>query len=235
MLPGWDRERLGPLRERCVVLPRSGQTFHIVQPGDIDRLLDLAQEDPEEQLPYWAELWPSGLALADALLLDPAALAGAEVLELGCGLGVTAASALLVGARLLATDYSEEALLLTRWNCQRNVGREPDVLRFNWRKPTEEFFARLDPTGVPVILAADVLYEGRDVEPLLALIDRILRPGGTLWVAEPGRLTAAQFVERLRSAGWYEEIDTWNGPWPDTHDARVTVTVHRLQRPAGHQ
>lgn len=230
-IPGWDRERLGPLRERTIVLPRTGRAFRVVQPADIDRLLDLATSDPEEHLPYWAELWPSGIALADAILLDPRPLQGASVVELGCGLGVTAAAALQAGAHLLATDYSEAALLLTRWNCRLNVGREPALRQLNWRQPSPAFFAAFGSTGVPIVLAADVLYERRDIAPLLALIERILAPGGLLWLAEPGRQTAADFVEQLRTAGWHEEQDTWTGPWPDASDSSVVVTVHRLRRP----
>ncbi|MCX7622176.1 MAG: methyltransferase domain-containing protein [Thermomicrobium sp.] len=230
-LPGWDRARLGPLRTRRVVLPRSGASFRIVQPADIDRLLDLAAADPEEQLPYWAELWPSGIALADAVLLEPDTLRGQRVIELGCGLGVTAAAALRAGAELLAMDYSAEALVLTCWNCAWNAGLEPAVLRVNWRQPPEEVFAAAGFASVPVILAADVLYERRDVEPLRSLVERLLRPGGLLWLAEPGRATAASFVESLRDAGWQDETDMWPGPWPDANDATVAVTVHRLRRP----
>ncbi|MCS7293999.1 MAG: 50S ribosomal protein L11 methyltransferase, partial [Dehalococcoidia bacterium] len=171
---GRGRGHRGPLRERTIVLPRTGQTFRIVQPADIDRLLDLAANDPEENLPYWAELWPSGIALADAVLLDPRRVHDTPVIELGCGLGLTAAAALQAGARLLATDYDPAALLLTRWNCRCNVGHEPMVMQLNWRRPSAEFFALVGSTGVPLVLAADVLYEQRDIEPLLSLIDRIL-------------------------------------------------------------
>ncbi|MCS7050913.1 MAG: methyltransferase type 12, partial [Thermomicrobium sp.] len=113
-IPGWDTARLGPLRGRTVRLPRTGERLTIVQPTDLDRLLDLAQGDPEEQLPYWAEIWPSGLALADAILSEPDQLGGRRVIELGCGLGITAIAALRAGAELLITDYSAEALLLAR-------------------------------------------------------------------------------------------------------------------------
>ena len=40
-VPGWDRERFGPLRERRIVLPRTGQGFRLLQPLDLDRLLEL--------------------------------------------------------------------------------------------------------------------------------------------------------------------------------------------------
>lgn len=227
----WPAETLGPLRERLVALPRSGILLRILQPADLDRLLELAQDDPEDQLPYWAELWPSGIALADAIALDPSMVKGQRVVELGCGLGVTAAIALQAGAELLVTDYSAEALLLTALNCERNVNRRPSALRLNWRRPEEALFQWCGPHGVPVILAADVLYEARDIEPLLSLVRRSLTPGGTLWLAEPGRATAASFVERLLAEGWTDSTECWNGPWPDQTDSTVRVTVHRLVCP----
>jgi hypothetical protein len=44
------------------------------------------------------------------------------------------------------------------------------------------------------VLAADVLYEKRDVEPLLALLDELLHPGPEAWIADPGRAAAAGFL-----------------------------------------
>lgn len=223
--------RLEPLAEITVTLPRSGHAFRLLRPLDVDRLLDEAERDPEEQLPYWAELWPSGIALADTLSLEPETVRGVSVLELGCGLGLTAAAALRAGAELVATDYAPEALLLTRLNCLANTGLEPSTLRLNWRRPPARLLAASGGVGFPVVLAADVLYEERDVEPLFRLAGQVVAPGGLLWLAEPGRRAAARFLELARAAGWGGPAEIWDGPWPDPLDARVRVTVHRLRRP----
>src|SRR5215207_1919981 len=140
----------------------------ITRPVDYDRLIDDAAADPEQNLPYWAELWPSGIALAAKIARDPAIVQGSRVLELGCGLGVTAIAAMRAGADLLVTDYSPEALAICSLNAVEQAGVEPETLRVNWR----DTGARLDDAGdgFPVVLAADVLYERRDVDPLLALI-----------------------------------------------------------------
>lgn len=228
------RRRLGhlePLAEVAVTLPRSGETYGILRPLDVDRLLEEAERDPEEQLPYWAELWPSGIALADALSLEPEVVRGVSALELGCGLGLTAAVALRAGAELLATDYAPEALLLTRLNCLANAGREPATLRLNWRHPPLQLLATHGGAGFPVVLAADVLYEERDVEPLFRLAGQVVAPGGLLWLAEPGRRAAARFLALARAAGWDGSAEAWDGPWPDPLDQGVRVTVHRLRRP----
>lgn len=212
-----------------VTLPRAGRRYRLLVPADHDRLLDEAEADPEEHLPYWAEIWPSGIALADLALERAADLAGQPVLELGCGLGITATAALQAGARLLVTDYSPVALALCRYNALRNAGRAPAALQLNWRQPADDLFRRVAAArGFPVVLAADVLYEQRDIAPLLALVPRLLRPGGALWLAEPGRLTSRRFLEEADERGWHCDSTLADGPWPDS---RVRVGLHVLRPP----
>jgi hypothetical protein len=83
-----------------------------------------------------------------------------------------------------------------------------------------------------IVLAADVLYERRDVEPLLALVEQVVAPSGELWLAEPGRPPAARFFEAMLAGGWIAESERCAGPWPDEEDNRkgVVVTIRRLRR-----
>jgi len=224
-----DAALIGRLVDEEIVLPRAGQRLALVRPGDMDELLDRAAGDPEQNLPYWCEIWPSGVALADAILTRPGFVPGERMLELGSGLGVTAAAALLAGADLVAADYDPQALGLCRLNCLANAGREPDTLPLNWRRPGDDLFA-LAGDGFPTVLAADVLYETRDIGPLLELVGRLVAPGGLLWLAEPGRPPAARFLEAAREAGWHGATEEHLGPWPDPKDAGVTVGLHALRR-----
>ncbi len=155
-------------------------------------------------------------------------------MELGCGLGVTAIAALRAGADLLVTDYSPEALALCSLNALDQAGEQPKTLRVNWRDPGPTLRDAAG-DGFPVVLAADVLYESRDVEPLLALVERVVAPGGELWLAEPGRPPAARFLESIRARGWIEESEQCSGPWPDPEDNRkgIVVTIHRLRPASG--
>lgn len=218
------------LIETRLTLPQSGALYRIVRPATFDRLLTAVAHDPEQNLPYWATLWPSGIALADTVLAYADELRAGPALELGGGLGVTATAALSAGLDLLVTDYAPEALLLCRANTLRNTGRQPRTLQLNWRQPNAALFVRAPFRNV---LAADVLYEARDVEPLLTLFERLVAPGGTLWLAEPGRPPARRFVAAARMAGWQDETSDHAGPWPDPEDADVTVRVHRLRRTNG--
>jgi predicted nicotinamide N-methyase len=221
--------RVGECRELSFRLPESSRELQFVQPVDFDALLDAAAGDPEQNLPYWAEIWPSGIALADELLAQSELVRGKRVLEIGSGIGVTASIALSVGTDLTVADYSPESLLLCRYNALRNSGHEPNALQINWRDPAAEL-RTLAGSGFPAVLAADVLYESRDIAPLLELIDWLVAPDGLLWLAEPGRNVAARFIEQATDRGWSDTLSFHAGPWPDPRDANVAVTVHQLRR-----
>ena len=222
---------LGELRFDRVDLSGSSLSFQIARPVDYDRLIDEAAADPEQNLPYWAEIWPSGVALAARIAYFPEMVSGKRVLELGCGLGVTAIAALHAGADLLVTDYAPEALALCAHNALEQAGREPRCLRLNWRDPAQTCVSSLS-DRFPLVLAADVLYERRDIEPLLVLSEQVVAPGGELWLAEPGRPPAARFLEMIEARGWQRESELCAGPWPDPEDTRkgVVVAIHRLRR-----
>jgi predicted nicotinamide N-methyase len=212
-----------------VLLPWSRTTYTICLPAAIDPLLDAAVGDPEENVPYWAIIWPSGLALADMILARPHDFADHPVLELGCGLGLTATAAVATGTRLIATDYGPEALLLCRLNSLTNTGNQPMTLQLNWRQPRTALFDYAE-GGFPTVIAADVLYESRDIEPLLRLVERLVAPAGTFWLAEPGREVAKRFISAAKAAGWQDETYQHQGPWPDPGDKNIVVGIHRLRR-----
>ncbi len=231
---GRSIERYVTTRDRLITLPYTGQRFTIRSPAHAghERFFANARATIEKQLPYWVDIWPSGVALADLALSRADDLAGKPVLELGCGLGVTATAALAAGADLAVADYAPLSLAFCRLNALRNVERVPHPLAFNWREPLPEVLTRLGHLPpFPIILAADILYERRDIAPVLALIERLLAPDGQLWLAEPGRQTARAFLNALTAAGWRGTTEQFDGPWPGGQAARVRI--HLLHRQVG--
>jgi predicted nicotinamide N-methyase len=164
-----------------------GLSLSILRPRQADALLSEEAFEHEEFLPYWAELWPSGLALAHVLRRRD--LEGLRVLELGCGLGLPSIVAALGGARVLATDWSPEALEVAAANAERN-GADVETALVSWAGPKP--LVRAAPWDL--VLGADVLYERRNVEQLLSLLPRL---GGEILLAEPGRPPAARFFEQV--------------------------------------
>jgi predicted nicotinamide N-methyase len=185
----------------------------LLRPRDSEALLREEAFEHEELLPYWAELWPSGVALARAL--SGRALRGARTLELGCGLGTASIAAALAGGRVLATDWSEDAIAITRRNAERNGAS------LRTERCTFADTPGLAGEGAwDLVLAADVLYERRNVDPLLEVFPRLLAPGGQVLLADPGRPAVPEFLERVRVAGWVAR----------TRGAE-SVAVHTLKGP----
>jgi predicted nicotinamide N-methyase len=181
-------------------------------------------------MPYWALLWPSGMALGEALLAAPEVAPHGRILELGCGLGVTAVAALRAGASLWTADCFAEALAFCRFNALRNTGRRPHQLLLDWRGEAGQK-ACVAAGPFALILAADVLYEPEDIAPLLDLIPRLLTPGGAFWLAEPGRRVSLIFTQAALERGWRDDSIAYERVWP--HDTKPTlVTVHRYYLPA---
>jgi len=186
----------------------------------------LAQPGPEQHMPYWATPWASGMALAEAVLSDPGPFRGRRSLELGCGLGVTAIAAAQATAHLTVADCFAEALAYCRLNVMQNAGADVHSLLADWLLPAGR--ALLERAGpFDVILAADVLYEPADVEPLLRMVPRLLRRDGVFWLAEPGRATSAAFVTAAQHEGWREMGSAvYQRDWP-AGAGRARVVVRR--------
>jgi len=183
------------LVEDRVELP--GLTLSIVRPRSAEALLDEEAFAREEFLPYWAEVWASGVVLAS--VVAERELAGSRVLELGCGLALPSLAAALGGAQVLATDWSPDAIAVLELNAKRN-GVSLESMLVSWAEP-EPLVAR---APWDLVLAADVLYERRNADELLALLPRL---GGEVLLADPGRPHAKLFLERAAEQWTIEEVE----------------------------
>src|SRR3954468_9937301 len=163
------------------VIPVNGRDLRLLRPRDAEALLDEHAFEHEEYLPYWAELWPSALALARAI--GGRALHGARTVELGCGLGLPSIVAALAGGRVLATDWSSEAIAMTAAKAESN-GARVGTLVCSWTAPAP----LLERAPYDLILASDVLYEARNADVLLDLLPRL---GRDVWLPGPRRQPGA--------------------------------------------
>jgi predicted nicotinamide N-methyase len=196
-----------------IALP--GGEVELMRPPDADALISEESFEHEEFLPYWAELWSSAVALAHDVSLR--SLRGAPTLELGCGLGLPSIAAARAGGRVLATDWSPDAVEATAANAELN-GVEVETLRCSWGEPEP----LLDRAPWPLVLASDVLYECRNVELMLELLPRLVDETGLVLLADPGRVPAERFLAAAPERGW--TVRSVASP-----RAR-RVLIHRLRR-----
>ena len=209
--------RLSDLTHSSIDVP--GHRIDIVHPrGAMEMLYEQNFDAYEEYPPYWAELWPSSVALARAVAAAPPA--GARVLELGCGLGLPSIAAAASGARVLATDRSADALGFATYNAALN-GVSVEVGVCSWAHP-ESVLAR---APWDLVLAADVLYRHSGLADLYDLLPRLVVGTGQVWLADPGRPPAAAFLESCAR---------WAAISRDP-SADPGATVHRLRPRESHR
>jgi len=176
----------------------AGNLFYVNRVRDCELLLDAITEREfgiDERIPYWAELWPSAVALSEYILANQSEFKSKYVLELGCGLGLCGMAAHRAGARIVFSDYDNHALEYTRLNFKRNFKHAAVVKKVDWRNPvTSEKF--------DIIIAADILYETRWLQPVFETLNKLLPADGVAIIAEPDRTIAKGFFNIIRSAGW---------------------------------
>ena len=195
------------------MLADGGEPVHIVRPEDWSALRE-AEREAGRDTPYWAIPWPSGQVLAKAVTREPPA-PGARVLELGCGLAIPSIAAARAGASVVATDGSADSAVFAAHNLALNE-LEGDVLPADWRETIDELAAE----HWDLILAADVLYLREHVDSLLRLLPRIMSPDTDVWLADPGRSGAEEFLSAAKKI-W--DVQSTR----DEDDDRVTI--HRLR------
>lgn len=155
--------------------------------------------------PLFGVVWPAGLALAEEMSRFP--VAGKNILELGCGIGLTSLVLARRGAHVTACDYHPLAGEFLRQNAELNGVAPIPFHTAPWLGPNP-LLGHFD-----LIIGSDLLYE-RDHATLLAgFIAHHAGAAAQVLIADPGRgyvkpfstlLTAQGFVrseQRLPMAG----------------------------------
>jgi predicted nicotinamide N-methyase len=198
--PQTPLDALGPLIQEQVII--EDRTFVIYRPGDSDKLMEhpavQAAFAADEYLPYWADLWPAARMLAKAILREPwaehqARLGSLNALEIGCGLGLPGVAALAMGLPVTFSDYDATALRFAADNAEANGFFDFKTLQLDWRHPPAEQF--------PVLLASDLIYEVRNVAPLVALIQKVMRPDGFCLLTDQDRVPSHVLRDTLTAEG----------------------------------
>lgn len=201
-----------------------GRELELIAPRNADDLLSEEDFARDDRLPYWADLWPSSYALSDRVASEKGGAGSrrTRLLELGCGLGLVTIAALSAGFDALATDYYADALLFTRANAWRVLGKDPAVRLVDWRDLPSDLgvFDR--------VVAADVVYETRYAAMVAEVLARTLAPEGEALIADPGRTDLPAFLRECESRGLVvASVESWRY---EEGEVKQTILVHQIIR-----
>jgi hypothetical protein len=91
-------------------------------------------------------------------------------------------------------DYDATALRFAADNARLNGFEDFRLLQLDWRHPPEDL-------RVPVVLASDLLFELRNVEPVIRLIKKVLLPEGVCLMTDQDRPPSFALGETLAREG----------------------------------
>ena len=176
--------------------------YKINRIGNIDQLFDalLAKgsdhEDVlDEKIPYWAELWPSAIAMSQYLIENKVLLQGKSIIEIGSGLGLPSIVASEFASDIVCTDYIQESLDFAKTNYLLNHSND-DKIKFeilDWRN-SESTNQKYD-----MVIASDVAYERKAFDDLEKCIHRLSHENTIVLLSEPNRHMAVDFLASLKN------------------------------------
>ncbi len=202
-----------------VELKINSQQISLTKVSNIDDLLERAVS--ADEIPFWAELWPASIGLAQYIFDHEKELRGKDLLELGSGVGLSGIAAKMAGGQVVQSDFSIEALKFTEVNCLKNHVSADKLLLADWRN------FPLEITGFEWIIGADILYEKTLHQNLMDIFTQTLKPDGTVLLADPGRNYAKDFMVQMASSGWQVRHSTY----PVEYEEHVySVDIYQLQR-----
>ena len=203
----------------------SGIKIKLVRITNIDELYEelvrkgeTHEDVKDERIPYWADLWPSAIALSQYMVNTNAVSKNMQVLEIGCGLGLPGIMAGKFCNRITLTDYIKEPLDFARHNWRLNNDHTAQFEILDWRKPDAAFKA-------DVVLASDVAYEKRSFKHLFNAFKKLLNPGGFILMSEPNRQYAFEFFNSLKEKGFNFSTTSYKINYRDITSA---VNIYRI-------
>jgi predicted nicotinamide N-methyase len=208
------------IREEVFVDDR---TFIISRPDESFGLLDhpyaKAAFNKDEYMPYWTDLWPAARMMAKIIARSKWP-EGLTALEIGCGLGLPGVVALSKGLHVIFSDYDATAVRFAARNAELNGFTNFRTLQMDWRFPPQNL-------QVPLVLAADLIYERRNVTPVVQLIKKVLEPEGEALLADQDRIPARVLTDALTEEKLVYKTEVVRAGEPA--GKRVKGTLYRIQ------
>lgn len=188
----------------------AGRSLSLILPASPDAFLDdpevIAAHEQTEYMPYWAYLWPAALSMA-AAVMKRSWTPGTPALELGAGVGLVGLAGCHAGLQMTFTDYDATSVDLCLFNARHQGFSHARGYVLDWRQPAAEQY--------PLLLGCELLYEDRNHDMLLDVLDQMLLPNGCAWFGDGGRARAERFCRLLTQRGYsYRLYDELGAPLP---------------------
>ena len=190
-------------------VPGTGLRLHLAGPRS-----GLARLVPPGGTPYWAHVWPGGVALALHLAAHPEAVRDRAVVEIGAGSGLVALAALRAGAEsVLAIETDPLAAVAIRLNAEAN-GLPAPVVQVGEPQQVAFVVGSIRTTqGTSAVLAGDVFYDETVAASATATLDAArdsLGPDTPILIGDIGRRFLAR--DRLEPLAAYPVRDVGDPP-----------------------
>ena len=189
--PELSDEQLGLVHFKDIAI--GTEHFKLALPAAPDALLEQtsvhAAYEQDEYMPYWASLWPVAVFLAEEISARTWKQ-NLSAIEIGCGLGLAGIAAAKKNLNVLFTDYDANAIKFAKKNCALNGIQNASFDLLDIRSPVKQTF--------DLIIVSDLIYERRNVEPLVSLLEQMLAKNGTALVSDQGRPYQENFLNLLR-------------------------------------
>jgi predicted nicotinamide N-methyase len=228
------------------------RTVRLTLPASENEVLDFyIEQGLGDADPFWSAIWPSSIALARFMLRQPHLVRGKRVIDIGCGLGLGGIGAVLAGAASVQLADREPLALHCALQSAEDNGLFPLPLGAAAERSVEQqaqlqrllgpaaaslgtvTATLLDWHNVPasmdasfdVALCADVLYDKAAAEPVAALVHRLLKPGGTLVLADPPARTPKHRERMLAALRMTQTLDETASVVPAEGGPAVTIVM----------
>ena len=164
------------------------KTIHLFVPDEL--AVKESYRQGKISFPYWAQVWPSAVALGIFLLEHPHFITNKKLVEIGAGLGLPSIIAAPLAASVICSDMSPEAVAIVQQSANHNQLNNLHAKVLHWNTLPSDLDAE-------VILLSDVNYDPALFELQLEKLNEFLDQNMLVLLSTPQRLWGKDLLTPL--------------------------------------